>query len=81
VTKRKERPAIRRHILIEEVDWEFLGELYGRDSPSKLGQGQAICSIVHRWCQSKRQEIVSRLDQRQSPIGQLAQQQLQEDPA
>lgn len=81
MTKRKSRPAIRRHILIEEGDWEFLGELYGRDSPNKLGQGTACCTIVHKWCQAKRSEIVNKLDQRNSTIGQLAMRQLEEDPA
>lgn len=47
MSKKLAIPASRKHILINDMDWEWLERAYGIGSESPIGVSEAIRRIVH----------------------------------
>ena len=62
MSKRNPLPCVKRHIMINDEDWEWLEANFGRHTANPIGPGAAIRTIVHSKVQALRAKVIERLD-------------------
>ena len=70
MSKRSTEPQSRRHVFVFDSDWEYLNQVYGMDSPSRLGAGAAVRMIVRAKVRQLRElEAQARCQTPEAPAG------------
>lgn len=69
MSKRSILPQTRRHIWLYDEDWEFMLQMWGRDSPSRVGVSVAIRELIHRRIGQIKQSQVDELDEQREVVG------------
>jgi hypothetical protein len=63
LSKRNPLPTRSVHIEINEDDWEFLTENFGKHTANPIGPGPAIRAIVHSKVKGLRAKIIGAIDE------------------
>jgi hypothetical protein len=63
MSKRNPFPTRSVHIEINEDDWEFLTENFGKHTSNPIGPGPAIRAIVHSKVKGLRSKMIEAIDQ------------------
>lgn len=61
--RRTDQPQTARHVIIDDADWAFLSQLYGRNGLNKnISVGEAVRTIIGQKCNQLRQKFADAQD-------------------